>query len=94
LQAGEELNYDYGLMVEERHTAKLKAEYACYRGAANCRGTMLAPKRAGSLRCLTAPLSGFAASLSLAFAGGGRRHRREAGQRPLSWNMLDGVLAA
>ena len=26
-------------------TAKLKAEYACYCGAANCRGTMLAPKR-------------------------------------------------
>ena len=45
IAAGEELNYDYGLMVEERYTAKLKAEYACYCGAANCRGTMLAPKR-------------------------------------------------
>ena len=45
IAADEELNYDYGLMVEERYTAKLKAEYACYCGAADCRGTMLAPKR-------------------------------------------------
>lgn len=43
--AGEELNYDYGLIVEERYTKQLKAEYACYCGAAGCRGTMLAPKR-------------------------------------------------
>jgi hypothetical protein len=34
IAAGEELNYDYGLMVEERYTPKLKAEYACYCGAA------------------------------------------------------------
>ena len=45
IAAGEELNYDYGLIVEERYTSKLKAEYACFCGAANCRGTMLAPKR-------------------------------------------------
>lgn len=45
IAAGEELNYDYGLMLEERYTAKLKAEYPCYCGAANCRGTLLAPKR-------------------------------------------------
>ena len=32
-------------MLEERYTAKLKAEYPCYCGAANCRGTLLAPKR-------------------------------------------------
>lgn len=42
--AGEELNFDYGLVIDERYTAKLKAEYACWCGAKNCRGTMLAPK--------------------------------------------------
>jgi hypothetical protein len=45
IQAGEELNYDYGLIIEERYTPKLKAEYPCWCGAANCRGTLLAPKR-------------------------------------------------
>ena len=45
IKAGEELNYDYGLMVEERYTKALKAEYACLCGAPTCRGTMLAPKR-------------------------------------------------
>lgn len=45
IAAGEELNYDYGLIIEERYTPKLKAEYACWCGAPTCRGTMLAPKR-------------------------------------------------
>ena len=45
IQAGEELFYDYGLVLDERHTKKLKKEYACYCGHARCRGTMLAPKR-------------------------------------------------
>jgi uncharacterized protein len=45
IKAGEELNYDYGLTIDERYTAKLKKEFACYCGAKNCRGTMLAPKR-------------------------------------------------
>lgn len=45
IQAGEELNYDYGLVVDERYTARLKAEYACWCGSALCRGTLLAPKR-------------------------------------------------
>jgi len=44
IMAGEELNFDYGLVIDERYTAKLKAEYACWCGAKNCRGTMLAPK--------------------------------------------------
>ena len=42
---GEELNYDYGLIMEERHTPALKRAYACLCGAASCRHTMLAPKR-------------------------------------------------
>ena len=45
IRRGEELNYDYGLVIEDRHTAKLKAAYACRCGAESCRKTMLAPKR-------------------------------------------------
>jgi len=45
IRAGEEIAYDYGLIVEERHTAKLKREHACFCGARRCRGTMLAKKR-------------------------------------------------
>ncbi len=42
---GEELNYDYGLILEQRHTPALKRAYACLCGAATCRHTLLAPKR-------------------------------------------------
>ena len=42
---GEELNYDYGLIIDERYTPKLKAEYPCWCRAKTCRGTLLAPKR-------------------------------------------------
>jgi len=45
LLPGEELFYDYGLTIDERYTPKLKKEYACYCGAATCRGTLLTPKR-------------------------------------------------
>ena len=45
IKAGEELNYDYGLIIDERYTKKLKAEYPCWCGAKKCRGTLLAPKR-------------------------------------------------
>ncbi|MFZ4478305.1 MAG: SET domain-containing protein [Rhodoferax sp.] len=45
IRAGEELNYDYGLIIDERYTPKLKAEYPCWCGGRNCRGTLLAPKR-------------------------------------------------
>jgi len=45
IRAGEELNYDYGLIIDEPYTKKLKAEYPCWCGAKNCRGTLLAPKR-------------------------------------------------
>ncbi len=45
LQPGEELFYDYGLIIDERYTPRLKKEYECRCGAPNCRRTMLAPKR-------------------------------------------------
>lgn len=44
IAAGEELFFDYGLVLEGRHTKKVKKEYECRCGAASCRGTMLAPK--------------------------------------------------
>ena len=45
IRRGEELNYDYGLTLEERHTPALKRAYACLCGAPGCRHTLLAPKR-------------------------------------------------
>ena len=42
---GEELFYDYGLVIDERYTKKLKKQFACRCGTRGCRGTMLAPKR-------------------------------------------------
>ena len=43
--AGEELFFDYALIYEGRHTAKLKKRFECRCGHADCRGTMLAAKR-------------------------------------------------
>ena len=42
---GEELCYDYGLVIDERYTPALKRQFACHCGDKSCRGTMLAPKR-------------------------------------------------
>lgn len=44
IKRGEELNYDYGLVVDERQTKAVKKAYECRCGAASCRHTMLAPK--------------------------------------------------
>ena len=43
IKAGEELNYDYGLIIDEKYTKKLKKAYPCWCGAKKCRGTLLAP---------------------------------------------------
>jgi hypothetical protein len=32
-------------VIDERYTPKLKKDYPCHCGSANCRGTLLAPKR-------------------------------------------------
>jgi len=45
IRRGEELNYDYGLIIDQRITPELKAEYLCRCGATKCRGTMLAIKK-------------------------------------------------
>jgi hypothetical protein len=44
IPAGQELFYDYGLIIDAPYTKKLLAEYPCWCGAKNCRGTLLAPK--------------------------------------------------
>ena len=45
LKAGEELFYDYGLVIDERYTPALKKRFECRCGTKGCRGTMLSPKR-------------------------------------------------
>lgn len=44
IAAGEELTYDYGIVLEQRHTAKMKRIWACLCGSPECTGTMLKPK--------------------------------------------------
>ena len=45
IAAGEELTYNYGIVLAERHTAKLKKIWECRCGSPKCTGTMLQPKR-------------------------------------------------
>jgi uncharacterized protein len=42
IQPGEELLYDYHMEVDEPITESARKKFACYCGASNCRGTMLA----------------------------------------------------
>ena len=44
IEPGEELFYDYGLIIDAKYTPKLLAEYPCWCGAKKCRGTLLAPR--------------------------------------------------
>ena len=45
LGAGEELFYDYKMILAERRTQKVEKEFACYCGAKKCRRTMLARRK-------------------------------------------------
>lgn len=45
IKPGEELTYNYGIVLEERYTAKLKKLWECRCGSKKCTGTMLQPKR-------------------------------------------------
>lgn len=45
IKAGEELSYNYGIRLAERHTPKLKKLWRCLCGSTGCTGTMLQPKR-------------------------------------------------
>ena len=44
IRPGEELFYDYGLVLDERQTKKVKKQFECRCGTPRCRGTMLAPR--------------------------------------------------
>jgi uncharacterized protein len=48
IKPGEELFYDYGLVIDGRITKKLKAEYPCWCGAKSCRGTLLSGRGTNS----------------------------------------------
>lgn len=44
IKRGEELNYDYQLVIEERYTPAVKKLYECRCGARKCRGNFLAER--------------------------------------------------
>ena len=56
IAAGEELFYDYGLIIDARHTQKLLADYPCWCGAPACRGTLLAAKNKSGKKKKSSPL--------------------------------------
>jgi len=45
IHPGEELSYNYGIVLEERHTPAMKRLYECRCGARCCKGTILQPKK-------------------------------------------------
>ncbi|HZF97793.1 MAG TPA: SET domain-containing protein-lysine N-methyltransferase [Pseudoxanthomonas sp.] len=45
IEPGEELAYNYGIRLEERHTPRLKKIWECRCGSPRCTGTLLQPKR-------------------------------------------------
>jgi hypothetical protein len=45
IKPGEELTYDYGIVLDVPYTARLKKLWQCLCGAPNCTGTLLKPKR-------------------------------------------------
>ena len=45
IKPGEELTYNYGITLDEPHTARLKKIWECRCGSKKCTGTMLQPKR-------------------------------------------------
>lgn len=45
IQPGEEITFDYQMIIQGRHTAAEKRRFPCRCGASNCRGTLLKKKR-------------------------------------------------
>ena len=45
ISRGEELTYNYGIRLAERHTPRLKKLWGCRCGQPGCTGTLLQPKR-------------------------------------------------
>jgi len=48
IAAGEEITINYGIVLEERHTTRMKRIWACQCGSADCSGTLLHPKNGRS----------------------------------------------
>ena len=53
IRKGEELTYDYGIVLEEPHTARIKKIWQCLCGSPRCTGTILKPKRKPKARKAT-----------------------------------------
>jgi SET domain-containing protein len=64
IAAGEELFYDYGLVIDEPHTPELLAQYPCWCGAKACRGTLLAPQKKSPRKKAAATAKGKASANS------------------------------
>ena len=45
ISAGEELSFDYDLMVDDPRNEQVRRDHACYCGAQRCRGTMIGVRR-------------------------------------------------
>ncbi|HET8897455.1 MAG TPA: SET domain-containing protein-lysine N-methyltransferase [Rhodanobacteraceae bacterium] len=45
IEPGEELTYNYGIVLEIPHTARMKKLWACRCGSPRCSGTLLQPKK-------------------------------------------------
>ncbi|MFT3763399.1 MAG: SET domain-containing protein-lysine N-methyltransferase [Pseudoxanthomonas sp.] len=45
IKPGEELTYNYGIVLDQPHTARMKKIWACRCGSKKCSGTMLQPKK-------------------------------------------------
>ncbi len=45
IKPGEELTYDYGIVLDVPHTPRMKKLWACRCGSPKCTGTLLKPKR-------------------------------------------------
>ena len=58
IRRGEELSYDYGLIIGERLTKTVREAYACRCGSEACRGTMLAMKKKPAKKSATKKRAG------------------------------------
>ena len=45
IASGEELTYNYGIVLDVPHTARMKKLWACRCGSRRCTGTLLQPRR-------------------------------------------------
>ena len=45
IKPGEELTYDYGIVLDVPHTARMKKLWVCLCGSPKCTGTLLKPRR-------------------------------------------------